>query len=190
MNNMNKYKEVLTQEDVEEMLKSISYFHDSLAKEFHIINRGYVDIDHKMIMSHQFDMQLLIQSQFEPNAIELILINLDKLQLKGSSEYFDAKGTIKVIRNKAGEIEDRRITLILDSGLEIVAEKMFYRTRNNWLGKKVLLKSEIPSIEAIPAKPIEGKWRQCSNCSDAWEENIDEIFIYCPSCGKLTEYEE
>jgi hypothetical protein len=69
---MKSYIEVKTQEDMVKLLNSIMGFHDSMAKEFHLMNRGWVDKDCQMMMSHSFDLQLLIQSQWEPYAIELI----------------------------------------------------------------------------------------------------------------------
>ena len=69
-----------------------------------------------------------------------------------------------------------------------VAEGLIYRVRSQWLGKGIFLKSEVPSDRAVPAHVIQEKWRQCSECSDAWEEESNEEFSHCPSCGVLVNW--
>ena len=70
-----EYIEILSQKDMDELLNSVKGFHDSMTKEIHIINRGHVNPDHSMTMSHKFDGRLLIQSQWKPFAIELLFCN-------------------------------------------------------------------------------------------------------------------
>ena len=73
---MKSYTEVKSQDDMEKLLNSIAGFHDSMAKDIHIANSGWVNEDHIMAMSHQFDVQLLVQSQWQPYAIELVFCNV------------------------------------------------------------------------------------------------------------------
>ena len=40
--------------------------------------------------------------------------------------------------------------------------------------------------EAATATVLEGNWRQCTKCSDAWEEIPTERLSWCPSCRTLT----
>lgn len=40
--------------------------------------------------------------------------------------------------------------------------------------------------EAVVAQYLEGTWRQCAQCSDAWEHPIAAPFAFCPSCGSFT----
>lgn len=39
---------------------------------------------------------------------------------------------------------------------------------------------------AIPAAPVDGRWRQCSRCTEAWEDDPGVDLSGCPSCGALT----
>ena len=39
---------------------------------------------------------------------------------------------------------------------------------------------------AIPAIRLEDRWRQCSACSEAWEEDEHVRISACPSCRQLT----
>lgn len=40
--------------------------------------------------------------------------------------------------------------------------------------------------EAATANPLEGDWRQCTKCWDAWEQPRDETLARCPACQALT----
>ncbi|WP_027360792.1 hypothetical protein [Desulforegula conservatrix] len=164
---MKSYTEIKTQEDMEKLLSSIACFHDSMTKEIHIVNRGWVNRDHSMAMSHSFDLQLLIQSQWEPYAIELVFCNVIELHLSDAGEYWDATGSITRTQSPAEKTE---IRLSFDSSLIIKASQLYYKNRSDWLGKKSFLKHEVPSSNAIPAKAVEHNWRQCQECFDAWEE--------------------
>lgn len=45
---------------------------------------------------------------------------------------------------------------------------------------------EYPFEDTVDAINLEGCWRLCSACSNAWEENPSIIFSRCPHCGFLT----
>lgn len=55
-----------------------------------------------------------------------------------------------------------------------------------YLGVDLLLGFEFPADEAYCANALDGCWRQCTNCSNAWEENPKVKFSRCPDCGELT----
>lgn len=48
---------------------------------------------------------------------------------------------------------------------------------------------EFPSNNTEPAKTLDGPWRQCGKCGDAWEENPIIEYARCPTCGCLTKLE-
>jgi hypothetical protein len=181
---MQIYQEILTQEDMNKLLNTMAGFHDSMTKEVHLINRGYVDKDHGMVMSHRFDTQILIQSQCKPFAVELVFSNISELNITDPGEYWGSAGSIEKI---VIPTEKTIIRMSFDSSLTVSAEKLFYRIREEWLGQRAFLKSEVPSIDAIISTRINDTWRQCSSCCDAWEEREDNEFSLCPSCGLLTE---
>lgn len=40
---------------------------------------------------------------------------------------------------------------------------------------------------AVQANPIPERWRQCTKCTEAWEEEDDSVELSgCPRCGSLT----
>lgn len=55
-----------------------------------------------------------------------------------------------------------------------------------YLGIGLRLGFEFPTSEAFEAQIIEGCWRQCANCSNAWQENPRIEYSRCPACGELT----
>jgi hypothetical protein len=181
---MNSYQEIINQEDMEHLLSSITGFHDSMIKEIHIINRGAVLSDHKMVMGHQLDAQLLLQSQWAPYAIELLFVDVFEFTVSDPGDYLGATGLFERITHP---IETVRIEMKFDAALKISARRLFHRVRSDCLGHKAYLKSEIPSPEAISARVIEEQWRQCSSCSNTWEEEPNQPYSVCPVCQRLTE---
>ena len=74
-----KYSEITTQLEMDALLARVAGFHDAMAKELHLSNRGWVEPDRSMMMSHRFDARLLVQSQWDPVAIELLFIGIETL---------------------------------------------------------------------------------------------------------------
>ncbi len=76
---MNSYICVEFQQDMNQLLDSIM-ISVALQKEIHLVNRTFVRDDDKNIVvansSPGFDAQILIQSQWEPFAIELLFIGI------------------------------------------------------------------------------------------------------------------
>lgn len=181
---MQSYERVESQEDMDFLLASIAGFHDSMTKEIHLMNRGYVRADKSMMMSHRFDAQILIQSQWKPFALELLFVGVRELCVDDPGEYWGASGSVEI---KSAPVETRRIAMKFDSALRVMSESLYYKVRTECLGVQAFLKSEVPSPDAVPASPLEDKWRQCSGCCNAWECEPTDVFSYCPSCGQLTE---
>lgn len=181
---MNAYHEITTQEDMDRLLELAGGFHDSMTKEIHIVNRGYVSPERRMAGEYQFDVQLLIQSPMEPYGLELVFGDIVELQINSAYEYFTASGRVEKISQFSEAV---KITVNFDGAVKVAAKRMFYRVREDWLGKKVFLKSEVPAPDAVAATALEGKWRQCCKCAEAWEAEPDEIYLVCPRCGELTE---
>jgi hypothetical protein len=40
--------------------------------------------------------------------------------------------------------------------------------------------------EPIPAHAVDARWRQCTRCTDAWEEEPEVRLSQCPGCRALT----
>ena len=181
---MHSYQRIGSQDEMDRLLASIAGFHDSMTKEIHLVNRGYVQHDKSMVFPHQYDAQVLIQSQWKPFAIEMLFVGIEGLQLGSPDDYWGASGVVEIERTP---VDTPRITMSFDGRLKVVCRELFYRVRDHWLGKESFLKSEVPSPEAVPATSVQENWRQCSSCSDAWEAPSGDEFAYCPSCGRITQ---
>lgn len=181
---MNGYNEICNQIDLDTLINLMVSFHDSMVKEIHIINRGAVLSDKSMLMSHKFDARVLIQSQIASYPVELLFIDALVMNISDPGEFFGATGSIG---QQSPHNETRIIEMKFDNDFHIISRQLFYRFQPEFLGMKTRFNSEIPSPKAIPARIIDEKWRQCTSCCEAWEENPNEVYSVCPNCHVLTE---
>jgi hypothetical protein len=135
------YKEIKTQAEMEALLARVAGFHDSMAKECHLINRGWVNSDHSMVMSHRFDARILVQSQWSPLAIELLFIGVERVEIGDPGEFWGASGSVVYERVP---VEKRRISVAFDGALDITAERMFVLNRPDWTGPRSRFGGEVP----------------------------------------------
>jgi hypothetical protein len=183
---MRGYTPIKSQEDMEALLGSIADFHDSMTKELHLSNSGFVDTNHSMSTSPA-DVRVLIHSQWEPFCIELVFCSVFELSYCGASgPYWDATGQYT---HSEIPVEHQEVSMNFDGDLKIGSRSLYYRIRPGWLGRPARFRGEVPSDQAIVATLIDDGWRQCSECFDAWLLPTEEQFSYCPSCGRLTELE-
>lgn len=54
------------------------------------------------------------------------------------------------------------------------------------LGPLLRLGYEAPAEDAIVATDLGDSWRQCADCSNAWQEKPEVEYSRCPECGELT----
>lgn len=185
---MRSYVEVTTQNEMDQLIELLEAFSDGLVKEVRIANRGYA-LDHSFVVPDSADVQVLAQAESpnQPRAIELVFIDVTKCDFKSRADCYPVTGIVKRTKLIISDIEEVQIEVTLDGSLSISAKRLFYQVRNSWLGPKDYLVSAVPSPTAIIAKAIEENWRQCSNCSDAWEEKPENKFSVCPTCRQITE---
>jgi hypothetical protein len=165
-------------------LDHVKGFHDGMTKEMYVVNRAHVSFDHSMSMTHRFDARLLVQTQWDPFAIEIVFIGVQTLRMGDPGEYWDATG---LVERTTRPVEKRTVSLKFDRGLEITAERLLVRDRSNWLGPTARLGSEVPHPDCVPATAILDRWRQCSACADAFDTEPSAIYAVCPTCGRMTE---
>lgn len=181
---MKDYSEVTTQKEMDALIYSMGDFHDSMTKEVHMINRGGVLEDHKMLMSHQFDAQVLIQSQWQPYAIELFFCDVQQVSVVNALDYASATGTVAQ-ESKADETP--LLTINFDSAVKISSRRLYFKVQPDFLGIRARLTSEVPAPNVFTARLLDGHWRQCSACTETWEDDPDQIYSVCPKCQMLTE---
>ena len=91
------WNEIITQSDIDNLMKKYGHFHDSCVKEMKYLSGAFVDPDLSMYaLSDKRILKILIQRQYrEPTTIELEFSGLIKLSLPPygdglSSELFEA----------------------------------------------------------------------------------------------------
>jgi hypothetical protein len=89
------YSEIETQTELDALLQRVAGFHDSVVKEFYLVNRAHVNPDHSMSMNHRYDARLLIQTQWQPFALEIVLIGVEELRTDAAGEYWGATALMK-----------------------------------------------------------------------------------------------
>lgn len=181
---MRHYSEITTPAEMEALLARVASFHDSMTKEVHIANRGWVGSDRSMMMSHRFDVRLLVQSQWDPGAIELLFIGVEQFSAGDPGEYWGASG---IVEHLTAPVEKRRVQITFDSALTITAERLFVVDRPDWVGPQSQFGDEVPHPDLVAATRFDGHWRQCSSCADAFEVPGDVVYVLCPGCGSMTE---
>ncbi|MEM1178323.1 MAG: hypothetical protein AAGM22_08270 [Acidobacteriota bacterium] len=181
---MKEYTEIVTQDELDALLDRVAGFHDSLAKEIFITNRGWVNSDGSMAPPGRRDARILIQSQWQVRAIELLLIDLLDVKFSDGGEFWGAHGTVE---DASATGEDRRISLFFDRHFAVVAGRLFFVDREDWSGPRARLGFEVPAPGVVPATLIDGTWRQCSRCAGAFEVIRGDRYATCPDCGALTE---
>lgn len=181
---MRGYTEIITQAQMEALLDRMRSFHDSMAKELHIVNRGNIEASGAMVMSHRFDARLLMQSQWKVRAIELLFVEVESLRTGDPGEFWAASGHIVT---KTIPFEQRRVSMSFDARFEICAERLFVHDREAWSGAEARFGEEVPDPRAVPASIMFDDWRQCSACADGFEVPTRTRYALCPACGAMTE---
>ncbi len=176
---MEEYTEIKSAEELEVFLHQTVTFHDSILKELQMINRGYVMENKSMNMDHRFDVKILFQTQWEPIAFKLICENVKHLSATGPEEFMGSSG-------KFTESPEQLIDLSLDGEFVIQCERLFFKLTPELHGNNEHLGSQVPSSDMISAEILEKEWRQCGNCSDAWEAPLARKISTCPSCNQVT----
>ncbi len=173
---MENYIEITTAEELEKFLYETVAFHDSMVKELQMINRGYVKKDKSMVTSHRFDTRILIQSQWNPIAFELVCIDTQHLSAIDPREYMGCSG-------KFIESPEKLIELSLDDDFIVQCKKLFYKLCPEYFGNYEHLGSQIPTDEMQQGISLGSNWWQCSNCSEAWQVDEGRKYSTCPKCN-------
>lgn len=178
---MEGYIEIKSQEELNQFLYETVTFHDGMLKEMQVINRGYVMKDKSMNMDHRFDSKILFQTQWEPIAFELVCIGINHLNITSSEEFTGSPSEGEFVDSPVQQIE-----LSLDGDFVIQCEKLFYKITPKFHGNSEHFGSQVPSTNMVQATKLENIWRQCGNCSNAWEISLVFKIATCPSCNKIT----
>jgi hypothetical protein len=170
-----EFKEIKTNEEMEEFLNSVGCFHDAILKEVHSLNSGYVDNDLAMRFGG-FDLRVLVQRQYrEMSAVELLLGNVIDMNITNSDDIYSSCGKV----NTDIITGQKHIKLDLD-GNQFRCKRLFWRDASEWMGIHSKFGEDF-SIETLNGyEHLEDGWVICKECCEAWKP-ISKI-IQCPKC--------
>ena len=176
---MKGYIEITSPEELDRFLHETITFHDGMVKELQMINRGYVMENKSMNMGHRFDAKILFQTQWDPIAFEVICVGVSQLNTTGPEEFMGSSGNF-------ANSPEQFIELSLDGDFVVQCKRLFYKLTPELHGNSEHLGSQIPSTNMTQAKILEGNWRQCGECCDAWEVSSLLKIATCPACNTVT----
>ncbi len=141
----NQWMEINNQNDIEHLMNITHSFHDSCLKEFKYLSGMYVNKDGSMAaINNKRQIHLIIQSQSEPNVIEMIFEKILCMSLKPTDETYDG-----IIMNSHIAIENDYFVWFDNSDFKenyqelynsslvtyIKAKKIKWRINNKHIGK-------------------------------------------------------
>ncbi|AEE92445.1 hypothetical protein [Tepidanaerobacter acetatoxydans] len=136
------WKEINSENDINDLLKTFGGFHDGVLREMHLWNDYYVDEDLRMDSGDgMLNAKVLFQRQGkEPSVIEIIFLGIDKINIVSTPPnywymIFDATWVYKeglYYWAEVGdwEIEDNSVTWLSSQNIK-------WRSVDGWLGSKL-----------------------------------------------------
>lgn len=183
---MHGYRELQTDADLEALCRRMRGFHDALVKEVRIVERAWADRAGAMHHSGRLDVRLVVQSQWELRALELLAIRVRDLRLQGQDDPVCATGRIARVR-VAAPVERTQCRVELEGACTFTCERLFVVERPDWHGPHARLHGEVPAPDAVRARDLGHGCRQCTECAQEFAANGASPFQYCPGCDRLTE---
>lgn len=106
MKGQEKYIEIITQKDADELIEIFGNFHDSCIKELRYISGAYVESDLGMYpINSKREVSIIFQRQWEnPTAIEMVFSKLERLNLEPHDENYDGIIYGALLRVEKGSI--------------------------------------------------------------------------------------
>jgi len=191
------YKQITNQLELDALLEGMLRFHDSCVKELHAICGSSCDAAGAS-GGGPMNLRVLLQHCNHNRAPQELVFRAVRRFSYDRGYYRD--GDFDEDTTATGEYFIEHLpthaepfhSLQVDFGeghLIIQAEQLFYREHPSWFGACARFAGEIPSPEMTSALPLDGDWRQCNECGEAWQQSNEKEFSYCPKCDLLTELE-
>lgn len=172
---LDKYIEIKSDRDLNAFLELVGEFHDSIIKEIHSFNSGYVDSDLAMCFGG-FDLRVLIQRQYKDiSAVELLLGNVSEYHIIDSGDIYSASGSIEF-----NEITGKKKIIIDFDGNKFICDKLFWKDASECMGIKSIFGEELKIDLLQEYEELEDGWVICQKCFEAWRPS--KSIVQCPKC--------
>ena len=183
---MNGYGEIVDQQQADALTRRMAGFHDALVKELHYVTRSRIDGDRSMLSTPGRDLRVLVQSQWDLVACELLCVGVLSVELRRDDQdayAFDDtswSGEIRVEPFKSTS-EERRITVEIDRD-RIACCRLFVAERPEWTGARARFGAEVPSPTAVAADLLDEVTWQCPVCREVFDVVDGAEYAWCPEC--------
>lgn len=183
---MNGYDEIVDQKQADAFTGRMAGFHDALVKELHYVTRSRIDADRSMLATPGRDLRVLVQSQWDLVACELLCVGVMSMELRRDTQdayAFDDttwSGAIRIGPFKSTS-DEQRITISIDDD-EVVCRRLFVAERPDWTGARARFGVEVPSPDAVDAEVLDEATWQCTVCRDVFDVDEHAAYAWCPSC--------
>jgi len=184
---VNGYREVVDQRAADALLDRMAGFHDALVKEFHFVSRAWIDAERAANLHSGRDLRVLVQSQVEPGAIELLCICVAELVLEQDPDGIndtEPDGAIDV-RGASGPDDRPSVRVEIGNGLRVVCQRLLFAERPEWAGPAARLGGDVPPPDAVPAHVLDDETWKCGACSATFAVTQRSGFASCPACRRL-----
>ncbi|MBE1553834.1 hypothetical protein [Sporosarcina limicola] len=137
--------EVKDQKDIQNVLDTFGWFHDSCLKELYLWTESYVNEDLSMAVPSGLDtnVRILFQRQFRnPSAIELLFEGVTQFHILPSPENYDSiiYDTTLLLHNDlfywADQSDWKPVDNSFDTSSWIAATRLKWRDASSWMGDK------------------------------------------------------
>lgn len=132
------WTEIKSQNDIDQILKTFGYFHDSCLRDIYISTREFIDTNLAMSFENKIIATLLFQRQFNPNPVielkfeEVERFNFLPFKENESAVIYDA--TLKLDDGLFYWADFEGWELDDNDSIWICGRKLYWRTRPELLG--------------------------------------------------------
>lgn len=174
-NFLDRFKEIKTSDDMEKFMYTFRGFHDSILKEIHVLNSGYVDENLAMNFGG-FQVRIIIQTQYsEKTTAEIILSDVLEMKIDDPHDIYGARGAVRELKLNG----ERYLELGFDTN-KFKARRVFWREVEDGLGKNSRFGEDFNVSSFHEYKELEDGWVICQECCEAWKPEGEVIM--CPKC--------
>ena len=184
---MRGYRELETDADLDALHSRMGGFHDSLLKELRVVERAWAVGDGSVHLGSRLDARLVVQSQGELRALELLAIGVSNLRLDRDPRYDPVCWSGSIVRRRVtAPVERTEYDFRLDGACKLTCERLFVAERPDWHGQEARLDGEVPAPDTVAARDLGSDTRQCSACATPFDATGSGELVWCPGCHRLT----
>lgn len=182
------YREIVTQEQLDELTAGLAEFHDTLVKEVHMVSRAFMDANRSVHLHSGRDLRLLLNPQWASPSVEFLCCNVSCFTWLGDPLGLNdtAWHGVASLQRASGTVDRQEVRIEIERELKVFCERLFVAERPDWVGPAARLQGEVPALGMSKARDLgAGVW-QCGNCCATFPPSQAGDCAHCPECHSLT----